>query len=1068
MSTVPKTQKNLPPMTFGDYVARKNTASPPLPSSDTQKSRPTPTSSGSSRIMRICARCNKHIYQNSLKALGRYYHEECFVCYDCGTVCKPKYFPFEDPETHELIPLCQHDYFKRNNLLCFVCEKPLRGVYYNAFGKLYDEEHFCCKVCGAKCGMNTCFNHKDELYCKYHFLKFFSKRCKGCHYPISDQYIEFPRGDEIHRWHPECYGIHKYWHVSMPPAAAGLPPLPVVNIEKNQKAASQDTNPSPQELEKYVQSFNSIISKTWSVLYRFEEETASCISDMFQYLTSFDQSKGINSTALFVLKIECLFKALDCLQSVESYYTVPKERLLNRNSADGANISLLNDASSTSSNNHENNNTSYKGAKYSKFSRNLSTKVMIYLQLLRKLSTASKDKDVNISSLMSVITGLAHFLKLLVRCGLNDAVEYNKSVRTVNILVKFLREIEKNEHIVKNPFAHINVSINATDSCFSCGKYIQEECIQYQELRWHNKCFKCSTCGKHIQQYDVADAAFNKKMPGNVFCAHCSVDDPDSKPGFKLVTKLSQLVFLLKIALIRSKAVMEIQMKNRELRERSNSVKETISMQQTYIRTLNDIKRLKSRRQSVRMTHDKQEARRSRILETTETDINNTTAVTDRSLIIQTDHGRQLHQHTSENNNMFNNTKSLTLDDISRIVAAEQARELRPNAFTHFKKLKETDDVPNVVTKKSGVYYSELSAEELYKLQLISLSLLTSGETPLIKAYADAVKLLPDFPRDTAVSSNGFWGKFKTIMSKDSKKITYNKVFGTPLNYLSVKWGADSDLGIGPVKLRVPILLDEIISSLRQMDMSVEGVFRKNGNIRKLKELAISIDSNPSEVPDLSSENSIQLSALLKKFLRELPNPLLTFPLYDMWVQTAKIESDMEKHRFFSLLYSLLPYHHRNVAEVLFSFLYWASSFSHIDTQIGSKMDIHNLSTVITPNILYQMNSATPSPGVTSGAIHSTYNDAFAQNEGENYFLAIEAVDYLINHNEDLAMVPNYMIALLKDVKAQELDLFEDIRKYIVKRVQEGKVNFSEYDVKEPVQRKETTSVTKVDVSDSK
>jgi RhoGAP domain len=39
--------------------------------------------------------------------------------------------------------------------------------------------------------------------------------------------------------------------------------------------------------------------------------------------------------------------------------------------------------------------------------------------------------------------------------------------------------------------------------------------------------------------------------------------------------------------------------------------------------------------------------------------------------------------------------------------------------------------------------------------------------------------------------------------------------------------------------------------------------------------------------------------------------------------------------------------------EVVFSFLYWVASFSHVDEDTGSKMDLHNLATVITPNVLY-------------------------------------------------------------------------------------------------------------------
>lgn len=976
--------------------------------------RPPLPHSQSSRMPKVCARCHESISRGSLKALGRYYHEDCFVCYDCGKICKPKYFPFENPKTKELIPLCQQDYFKRNNLLCFVCSKALRGVYYNAFGKLYDEEHFCCKICKEKCGVNTCFNYQDDLYCKYHFLKYFSNRCKGCQYPITDQYIEFPRGEEVHRWHPECYGVHKYWHVNLPPEAVGLPQIE--HSDPGRISVNEDTNPSRADLERYVLSFSKLVSKTWSILYRFEEETAVCISDMFQYLTSFDQLKGLNSTALFVLKIECLFKALDSLDSLHAYTPFNNKSSISR--------STTNDGSKPEDSYSVTDSSDYSATKYAKFPRNLSTKVMIYLQLLRKLSSASKEKDVNVSSLMSVITGVAHFLKLLVRHGLQTALERNKSAHSANALIKFLREIEKNELVEGDPFTLISVNINATDCCAACGKYIQEECIQFKGHRWHRSCFSCSACQRHIDPYGVADAAFNSRTD-RALCAQCAVGDPDSSSGFKSVTKLSQLVFLLKIALVRSKAVMEIQLKNREALNRSNSVKESISMQQTYIRTLNDIKRLKSRRQSVPLASNNPGARRSRILETSEMDLNTASRPEDKCLVIQTDKSQQTE---TENQNMFNSTKTLTLDDISRIVAAEQARELRPNAFTYFKKLKDNDeDGINIVNKKSGVYYSELGAEDLYLIKLIALSLLTAAPVSLADDETFINNLVPLPPKSPKNSPN-FWSKMKTMMTKDVKKTGGRGVFGVPLDTLAIQWGAESDLGIGPSKIKIPIIIDELISSLRQLDMSVEGVFRKNGNIRKLRELSAAIDENPSEVPDLSKENAVQLSALLKKFLRELPDPLLTFPLYSLWIEIAKVESDLERHKFFGLLYALLPNYNRSVAEVLFSFLHWTSSFSHIDSQMGSKMDIHNLSTVITPNILYEQGNSSKQPTVNGGVIHSTYNDAFAQNEGENYFLAIEVVDYLINHNEDLSVVPKYMTSLLKDVKDKQLTGFDSVK----------------------------------------
>lgn len=65
--------------------------------------------------------------------------------------------------------------------------------------------------------------------------------------------------------------------------------------------------------------------------------------------------------------------------------------------------------------------------------------------------------------------------------------------------------------------------------------------------------------------------------------------------------------------------------------------------------------------------------------------------------------------------------------------------------------------------------------------------------------------------------------------------------------------------------------------------MSVEGIFRRNGNIRRLKDLTEAIDHDPSSV-DLTQDNPVQLAALLKKFLRELPEPLMTYKLHRLLI----------------------------------------------------------------------------------------------------------------------------------------------------------------------------------------
>ena len=131
-----------------------------------------------------------------------------------------------------------------------------------------------------------------------------------------------------------------------------------------------------------------------------------------------------------------------------------------------------------------------------------------------------------------------------------------------------------------------------------------------------------------------------------------------------------------------------------------------------------------------------------------------------------------------------------------------------------------------------------------------------------------------------------------------------------PLELLVEREGSDSHLGATRATLRVPSFIDDVVSAMRQMgkskfwlstmvltlalDMSIEGIFRKNGNIRRLRDLTDAIDRDPSSV-DLTQDNPVQLAALLKKFLRDLPDPLMTFKLHRLFV-SSQCASKSIKH----------------------------------------------------------------------------------------------------------------------------------------------------------------------------
>lgn len=244
----------------------------------------------------------------------------------------------------------------------------------------------------------------------------------------------------------------------------------------------------------------------------------------------------------------------------------------------------------------------------------------------------------------------------------------------------------------------------------------------------------------------------------------------------------------------------------------------------------------------------------------------------------------------------FGNQDSLTLDDIPRIVAAEQAKEQRPNAYKHAgTNLVGSGDPPakllngsrrmsghmdTLVNEPTPVrtkrYFSELSALEYFIVRHVAVL----SMEPLLEGQYNLEELLGLIESRKPTIWNIFGRAFKNDGRKGGKK---KGIFGTPLDMLVERDGAESTHGVGPGALRVPALVDDAVSAMRQMDMSVEGVFRKNGNIRRLKDLTDMIDTKYDQV-DLSKENPVQVAALLKKFLREMPDPLLTFKLHRLFV----------------------------------------------------------------------------------------------------------------------------------------------------------------------------------------
>ena len=647
------------------------------------------------------------------------------------------------------------------------------------------------------------------------------------------------------------------------------------------------------------------------------------------------------------------------------------------------------------------------GLSYKREAKLLCKKTVAFFSQLSKQQEQDNKNGVT-PELLSLVTGLAHYLKLLIRICLQGALRIEKERNSSVGLYQFLEDLGSLESFKgEDGIAQITggmsrLSANDSDQCTLCRKSIEDEGAKSGDRRFHLTCLGCARCGRDLSG-NLQDARMNP-YDSKVFCSTCE-PRAGMSPPFEHVTTLQQYVFLLKVAharmleILRGHGVLpyapedaaangfdagvgqkgptDAEAPHLRSDARSKSFaggEKEHHRESSYENTLNDIRRLRSTRLDRHLSTSFRKARTSRLMDGPDASgAGPGSAGGDGGA--HNRGGLQVVEDAVDEGTadmMLGHQDALTLDDISRIAAAEQAREQRPNAFARQELFRSPATEPSFGTgdqkgyassrdydprgtgepspQRGGrKYFSELSGLEYFIVR--HLAVLTMQ--PMIEQEFTLDELLSFIESRKPTT---FWNK---LFKNDGKKNTKKKgIFGVPLEVIIEKDGADSTDGVGPGTLRIPAIVDDIVSTMRQMDLSVEGVFRKNGNIKKLSELCERIDREGCDSQTLSGQNVVQVAALLKRYLRDLPDPLMTHKLYRLWISVAKITDDDKRRHCLHLTCCLLPKCHRDSLEILFCFLKWAGSFHQVDDDSGSKMDIKNLATVIAPNILYNPSKA--------------------------------------------------------------------------------------------------------------
>ncbi|KAI0383842.1 RhoGAP-domain-containing protein [Hypomontagnella monticulosa] len=992
--------------------------------------------------LRVCAKCGEPLTGQFVRALEGTYHLDCFKCRDCGQIVASKFFPADDEETGGQYPLCETDYFRRLGLLCFQCGGALRGSYITALDRKYHVDHFTCSLCSTVFGaQDSYYEHDGNVYCHYHYSTQFAQRCNGCQTAILKQFVEIFRNGQNQHWHPECYMIHKFWNVRLTPPQESTEPRPEPVDAESRELVRQEE-----------EDMENKVYRIWSVLSTFEESSAACISDMLLHVSNGAYMDGVFVAKKFIIHVDILFRSADRLDQTMKRFD-------------------MNDLS------------------YAREAKLLCKKIVAFFSLLSKMQETGSRKLGVTQELLSLVTGLAHYLKLLIRICLQGSLRVEKEHRTAEALYQFLEDlgvlesIKSDDESLQITLGMSRLSANDSDHCTLCRKPIEDECALSGDKRWHMFCVICVRCDKALAK-NLDQARVHRDQ--NIYCTNCEAQIEARGQPLERITKLQQYIFLLKVALARLLEILRSSgalphtpedasingfdadgnrlsvegpgMLSSDSRSRSyGGDRERHQRESSYENTLNDVRRLKSTRLNKHLSSSLKKARTSRIMDGPEgRSVRPGSAGADtgsQNKIMQIEEDREPGEGgTTEQ--YFGHQDALTLDDIPRIVAAEQAREQQPNSYRQSRQElfrsatseaaygnerslsigRDMDrGLPNDLSpqRDGRKFFSELSGLEYFIVRHVAVLTMQ----PLLGPEFTLEELLSLIEARKAT----FWNKFGKAFGKAETRKTAKKkgVFGVPLEVIVERDGADSTDGVGPGALRIPAIIEDTITALKNKDLSVEGVFRKNGNIKKLTEQVAAVDREGCDAIKWNDETPHQLAALLKRYLRELPEPLMTQKLYKVWIAAAKINDEDKRRHCLHLACCLLPQIHRDTLEVLFSFLKWVATFHQVDEDTGSRMDVHNLARVIAPNVLYT-NEKSPS-----------FSD--------EPMTAVACVETLIQYNEEMCMVPAELMDVLSD-STLFMNNGEITTKEILKRIEARSVSGvpRQYDSTEYLGRQES------------
>jgi hypothetical protein len=321
--------------------------------------------------------------------------------------------------------------------------------------------------------------------------------------------------------------IQKFWNVKLARPDQNTAPRPLHDSD----ATAEERALVREEEDRMEEK----VFKIWRVLSTFEELSAACISDMLLHVSNGAYVDGVIVANRFISYVDVLFQALD--------------RLDLQMTAEGMKgMAYTAYHSYCSFVNHH-----ITGIYYGREAKLLCKKIVAFFSLLSKTQDTGVRKLGVTQELLSLVTGLAHYLKLLVRISLQAALKFEREKQNSEGLKRFLEELDDLE-ATKDEAAELPADNSVlagldSDLCLACKGPIEDECAKLGISQWHLPCLNCTNCGRELGR-ELQNATWSVQTR-QILCQTCAAQAAEVTVGFEHNTKLQQYVFLLRVALAR-------------------------------------------------------------------------------------------------------------------------------------------------------------------------------------------------------------------------------------------------------------------------------------------------------------------------------------------------------------------------------------------------------------------------------------------------------------------------------------------------------------------------------------